>query len=113
MMLAADTAQANVARSKGTAAVQGDLWGARARDYAELQEESLTPLYRAVLRDLAVGKETRLLDIGCGAGLAVKIAAGEGAVVSGLDAAGPFIEIARERSPIADLRVGEMEELPF
>lgn len=36
-----------------------------------------------------------------------------GARVSGLDAAENLIEIARERVPSGDFRVGEMEELPF
>jgi len=60
-----------------------------------------------------VGKGTRLLDAGCGGGSASVLAAGRGAQVSGLDASAPMIEVARERLPEADFRVGDMEELPF
>ncbi len=34
----------------GSATMQGDLWGPRARDYAELQEGHFRPLYESVLR---------------------------------------------------------------
>jgi SAM-dependent methyltransferase len=36
-----------------------------------------------------------------------------GATVTGIDAAAPFIDIARERVPEADLAVGEMDALPY
>src|SRR5215208_8261477 len=36
-----------------------------------------------------------------------------GAIVAGIDATAPFVDIARERLPAADLTVGEMECLPF
>jgi SAM-dependent methyltransferase len=45
--------------------------------------------------------------------LFLKLAEQRGAVIAGLDAAASLIEIARERSPAADLVVGEMEQLPF
>jgi SAM-dependent methyltransferase len=56
---------------------------------------------------------TRLLDVGCGAGRFLQLAVERGASVAGIDAAEPFIELARERVPDADLLVGEMEELPY
>ncbi len=98
---------------KGTAAVQGELWGARARDYADIQEGMTRPLFEAGLRALNVGAGTVLLDVGCGPGMAAQIAAQRGARVSGIDASAPFIAIARERTPQGDFRVGEMEDLPF
>jgi SAM-dependent methyltransferase len=54
-----------------------------------------------------------VLDIGCGSGVFLRLAADRGAHVSGLDASEALIEVARERVPEADLRVGEMEALPF
>jgi SAM-dependent methyltransferase len=96
----------------GSAAVQGQLWGERARDFAT-QEPKVIALYEAVLAELSIGPGTWLLDVGCGAGLFLKLAEQRGATVSGLDAAAPLIEIARERIPAAQLVVGEMERLPF
>jgi SAM-dependent methyltransferase len=56
---------------------------------------------------------TTMLDAGCGSGYALTIAAARGAVITGIDASAPLIEIARERAPDADLRIGEIEDLPF
>ena len=48
----------------GSAAAQGPLWGARARDWAELAEPAQTPFYDAVFDAIGVGPDTRLLDVG-------------------------------------------------
>src|SRR5438876_12359115 len=90
----------------GSAGIQGQLWGARARDWSELQEPVQRPLYDAVFRAINLGPGTRLLDVGCGSGLACAIAAEQGATVTGLDAADALVAIARARSPSADLRFG-------
>lgn len=97
----------------GTANVQSQLWGARARDWAEVQEGTVAPLYEAVLHEIGVGAGTTLLDIGCGAGMFCQMAAQRGAQVSGIDATESLLAIARERVPHGDFRVGEMEETPY
>ena len=97
----------------GTAQIQGRLWGARARDYAAIAEGFFRPVYEAVFTAAGVGPGTRLLDVGCGPGLAAHLAAQRGAQVAGLDAAEASVAIARERTPQGDFRVGEMEELPW
>jgi SAM-dependent methyltransferase len=97
----------------GSATVQGPLWGAKAALWAELAEPAQEPFYRAVFDALGIADGTRLLDVGCGAGLALTLAARRGATVAGLDAAEGLVTIARSRLPEADLRVGELEELPF
>ncbi len=97
----------------GTAAQNGELWSSHARDWAELQEGQARAVYQAVFDDLRVREGTRLLDAGCGSGLAAQIAAARGAQVAGLDAAAGLLAIARERTPAGDFRQGELEELPF
>jgi SAM-dependent methyltransferase len=99
-----------MATMAGSAEVQGRLSGTRARDSTLLE---LLELYEAALDDLDIEAGTRLLDVGCGAGLFLRMAAQRGATVAGIDAARPFIEIARERVADADLTLGEMEALPY
>lgn len=55
----------------------------------------------------------QLFDSGCGAGLALHLAAQRGARVSGIDATPELVAIAKERTPGADVRVGDIESLPF
>lgn len=86
---------------------------APARDWAEVQEATVLPLYEAVLKETAVGPRTRVLDVGCGAGLFGRLASERGAGLVGLDASAALLAIARERVPSGDFRSGEMEELPF
>jgi SAM-dependent methyltransferase len=97
----------------GTATTQGQLWGFRARDWAEAQEGLFSPIFEAVLQRAAVGAGTSVLDIGCGSGLFLQMAAQRGAQVSGLDASEAFLAIAQERTPHGDFRTGEMEALPY
>lgn len=97
----------------GTAEVQGRLWSLNAADWAELQEQYMVPAFTAGLDALGVSNATRLLDVGCGAGGALRLAADRGADVSGLDAAPGLLEIARRRVPGAALIEGELQTLPF
>jgi ubiquinone/menaquinone biosynthesis C-methylase UbiE len=97
----------------GTAQVQGELWSARALDWAEVQEGMARPLYEAVLEGVDLGPDTALLDIGCGAGLFASLAAARAAEVHGLDAAPGLLAIARERVPQGEFQPGEIEELPY
>jgi SAM-dependent methyltransferase len=97
----------------GTAQLQGDLWGARAHEWTNLQEGAFQPLYEAAFDAAKVSKGTALLDVGCGAGLALTVAHKRGAKVSGLDAAALLVAIAKSRLPDAEIRIGEIEELPF
>jgi SAM-dependent methyltransferase len=97
----------------GSAQIQGELWSARAREWAALQESSFQPLYEAAFNAAKVGPGAAVLDVGCGAGLALQMAQARGAKVSGIDAATGLVEIARSRCPTGDIRVGDSEELPF
>ncbi|MFJ4979676.1 methyltransferase domain-containing protein [Streptomyces coeruleorubidus] len=70
---------------------------ARARDWSEIQERMLVPLYEAVYERLDVGPTTRLLGLGCGSGLALLMAAARGAAVTGVDASPERMALARQR----------------
>lgn len=96
-----------------TSPVNGRLWGARARDWADIQEATAKAVYEAVLERTGVGAGTCYLDVGCGAGGAAHLAASRGANVSGIDAADSLLAIARERTPQADFHTGDLEALPF
>jgi SAM-dependent methyltransferase len=97
----------------GTSEVNGRLWGARARDWADVQEGQCAAAFRAVLDHAGVGVGTRHLDVGCGAGMAAALSSARGAAVAGVDAAAALLEIARERTPAGDFRHGDIEALPF
>jgi SAM-dependent methyltransferase len=92
---------------------QIDVWGARARDWAEVEDEGSRPLFETVLDAAGVRSGTRLLDVGCGSGLACAIAAARGAEVSGLDASPGLLNVARGRVPEGDFRLGDMVSLPW
>ncbi|MFE7809977.1 class I SAM-dependent methyltransferase [Streptomyces sp. NPDC057430] len=70
-----------------------------ARDWAEIQERMLVPLYEAVYDRLEVGPGSQVLGLGCGSGLALLIAASRGARVTGVDRDQARVELARERIP--------------
>jgi len=96
-----------------SAAQNGRLWGARAQDWADVQEGQFSAAYDAVFDACGLGRDTRYCDVGCGAGMAAMLASRRGAEVSGLDAAESLLAIARTRVPSGDFRVGDLEELPF
>jgi SAM-dependent methyltransferase len=54
-----------------------------------------------------------VLDIGCGVGAFLRLIDERGGEQSGIDASHSLIAFARSRLPDADLRVGEMEHLPW
>ncbi|MFE0644696.1 methyltransferase type 11 [Streptomyces sp. NPDC058877] len=70
-----------------------------ARDWAEIQERMLVPLYEAVYDRLGVGTGSRLLGLGCGSGLALLMAAARGARVAGVERDHARAELAAERLP--------------
>lgn len=91
----------------------GEAWGNRATDWCCLYEHYSLDMLLALFPRLGVGPGTTLLDVACGSGLAVRVADGMGARVSGIDAAAELVAIGRDRAPAADLRVGSMFELPW
>jgi uncharacterized peroxidase-related enzyme len=88
-------------------------WGRAAVDFATLSEPANCREYVALHQHLGIDAGTRVLDIACGAGLAVELAAARGATCAGIDASTRLVEIARDRVPTGDLRVGDMHALPW
>jgi SAM-dependent methyltransferase len=96
----------------GSASRWGPLWGARPADWA-LSEDRQVPTYEAALRRVGLEPGQRVLDVGCGAGAFLRLVAEGGAIPFGIDASQALIAFAQTRLPEADLRVGEMEDLPW
>ena len=88
-------------------------WGRRAVDFATLSEPSNCREYVALHQHLGIGPGDRVLDVACGAGLAIELARVRGATCAGIDASPRLIDVARDRNPEADLHVGDMHAMPW
>ena len=88
-------------------------WGRKAVDFATLSEPSNCREYIAVHHRLGVDAGDRLLDMACGAGLAIELARLRGASCCGIDASPRLVAVARDRNPECDIRVGDMNALPW
>lgn len=85
-------------------------WGHDAPDVASLTELSNFREDVARHHQLGVSAGERLLDVAGGSGrLAVELATLQGASCAGIDASTRLIDVAQDRSPSTDLRVGEDE----
>lgn len=99
--------------AEGTAAIQGPLWSERAQDWASVHEHNLTPVYNTVLDLIHARPGITILEVGCGGGTALRLAAERGATVTAIEAAPAFVEIAQSRVVGADVRLGDLQFLPF
>src|SRR6516165_1640898 len=88
-------------------------WGRKAVDFATLSEPANCREYVTMHHRLGVSADDRLLDIACGSGLALELATLRGARCAGIDASPRLLAVARDRNPDADLRVGDMNALPW
>lgn len=98
--------------ASGSAERWGPLWGARPQEWAEIETQQRAT-YEEVIRRVGIGVGQLVLDIGCGSGAFLRLAADGGAQVAGIDASEALLELAHARVPEADLRLGEMQALPF
>lgn len=97
----------------GSQAIQAQLWGQAATDWSTFQEPTAKSGYDYALSILHLKDHDSLLDIGCGSGLFLSLAAPMVKSVTGFDATPELLGEARLRLPAAELLVGDMEALPF
>jgi len=88
-------------------------WNRCARDWAEIQEPRMGPLYQVVLKALSLAPDSRLLDVGCASGVFCEQAGKTGASITGLDLCPAFLVLARQRVPSLHFVQGDMVSLPF
>jgi SAM-dependent methyltransferase len=88
-------------------------WGRAAVDFATLHEPQNCREYIYVHHQLGVDAGDRLLDLACGAGLSLELARLRGAQCAGIDASPRLVAVARSRLADGDIRVGDMNELPW
>lgn len=91
----------------------GQAWGARAWDWALLQEPVHANSYDQLQQLTGVGPGVRLLDVACGSGLALQRAEARGAVCFGIDASEGLLAVAADRAPGASLTLGDTADLPY
>jgi ubiquinone/menaquinone biosynthesis C-methylase UbiE len=86
------------------------IWAEDPDAWASIEEQQL-PTYEAALNAAGLGE--RVLDVGCGSGVFLRVCADRGAQVTGLDGSAALLARARARVPEADLHLGDLQSLPF
>src|SRR5580700_8679730 len=97
----------------GSQAAQAQLWGRQPKDWSSIQEPTAKAGYDHALAALNLTGQETLLDIGCGTGYFLSLAAPKVRFITGFDATVEFAEEARRRLPAYPFLVGEMEQLPL
>jgi SAM-dependent methyltransferase len=95
------------------AELQRRLWSADPEGWALYSEPHNLNLFEAVLDAAGVTQGVDHLDVACGTGLVVQLAAARGASAHGIDISPGLLAVAARRCPDADLVVGDMQLLPF
>jgi len=90
-----------------------DGWSALAAQWSELWAASAAPAHEALIAASGIRTGSRVLDVGCGSGEFLRTLADRGAVAAGIDPAPGMVALARNVAPLADIRVGEAERLPW
>ena len=97
----------------GSQLTQARLWGHQPKDWSTVQEPTGKAGYDFAINALNLTGQETLLDIGCGTGIFLSLAAPKVRFITGLDATVELVEEARRRLPAYPFLVGEMEDLPL
>jgi ubiquinone/menaquinone biosynthesis C-methylase UbiE len=97
----------------GSQTAQARLWGRQPKDWSTIQEPTGKAGYDHALAALQLTGQEVLLDVGCGSGVFLSLAAPKVRFITGLDATVELVEEARRRLPAYPFLVGEMEDLPL
>jgi len=89
-------------------------YGRAAQDYLRVLDPTLSSVHRRIVELARVGAGTRLLDLATGTGAVARVAAANGATVTGVDVAPAMVELARRNSPSElQFQVADAAALPF
>jgi SAM-dependent methyltransferase len=103
---------ATATTAKGSAGRWGRLWNDRAADWAGIEDQQV-PTYEEALRHVELAAGDRALEVGCGSGVFLRLAADRNVHVTGVDASEELLRLARRHVPEADVRVADLQFLPF
>lgn len=92
---------------------QGEWWGIAPEDWALYLEITFIPVYKKIISKSNLAADDRVLDIGCGSGLFIKMLDATHTASTGIDVSDELLAIARERNPGAALLNQDMNALPF
>jgi SAM-dependent methyltransferase len=88
-------------------------WNAAAPGWDEQWSGFAAPARKEVAAAAEIAAGMSVLDVGCGSGEFVALAAARGARLSGLDASEGMIALARRKVLTADFRLGSIDRLPW
>ena len=97
----------------GSQLTQARLWGHQPTDWCTIQEPTARSGYDHAINALNLTGDETILDIGCGSGLFLSLAAPKARFITGIDGTVELVEEARRRLPAYPFLVGEMEDLPL
>lgn len=88
-------------------------WDRVSDGYHNNWKDVTTQIIPTILSAARVSSDTSLLDVACGPGYVLGLAAQKGADVKGVDLSEKMVNLARKNYPEIDVRTGDAEDLPY
>jgi SAM-dependent methyltransferase len=92
---------------------QSELWGTAPEDWALYMEITFIPVYKKIISKSGLKPNDKVLDIGCGSGLFMKMLESESYALTGIDVSNELLSVARQRNPGATLINQDMDNILF